>query len=293
MALRVAAAAVSSGATTTPAASWAAVTEPSRSTNGRGASSLRIGCPTFSSRMQPISASRGAISDRRELVVASASGRRGAGRRGARGEVSGNASAELASGGGDDAGGRGLAGYGGGDGEEAGDDSGRNREEALMVVTALGKTLENLPADLASAIQDGRITADIVNKYFDLEGSGFFGWLMKFGGFKERLLADDLFLTKVGIECGVGIFTKVIILSLSLTPSGLPSLISYPLCLTSIEARNALFRVDWLLILLFCFVFGWCLFVRGLSTCESALFYHFGLGVEVQNSHVASVHFTF
>ena len=128
-----------------------------------------------------------------------------------RGEVRGNASAELASGGGDDAGGRGLAGYGGGDGEGAGDDSGKNREEALMVVTALGKTLESLPADLASAIQDGRITADIVKKYFDLEGSSFFGWLMKFGGFKERLLADDLFLTKVGIECGVGIFTKVII----------------------------------------------------------------------------------
>ncbi|KAE8710596.1 putative poly(p)/ATP NAD kinase [Hibiscus syriacus] len=31
---------------------------------------------------------------------------------------------------------------------------------------------------------------------------------MRFGGFKERLLADDLFLAKVGIECGVGIFTK-------------------------------------------------------------------------------------
>ncbi|KAI3797129.1 hypothetical protein L1987_32382 [Smallanthus sonchifolius] len=28
------------------------------------------------------------------------------------------------------------------------------------------------------------------------------------GWFKERLLVDDLFLTKVGNECGVGIFTK-------------------------------------------------------------------------------------
>ncbi|XP_031281248.1 protein RETICULATA-RELATED 4, chloroplastic-like [Pistacia vera] len=38
--------------------------------------------------------------------------------------------------------------------------------------------------------------------------SGLFRWLMQFGGFKERLLADDLFLAKVFFECGVGIFTK-------------------------------------------------------------------------------------
>jgi hypothetical protein len=40
--------------------------------------------------------------------------------------------------------------------------------------------------------------------------------LLNFGGFKERLLADDLFLTKVGIECGVGIFTKVFFILRSL-----------------------------------------------------------------------------
>ncbi|KAG0503133.1 hypothetical protein HPP92_003205 [Vanilla planifolia] len=38
--------------------------------------------------------------------------------------------------------------------------------------------------------------------------SPIFRWLMQFGGFKERLLADDLFLAKVAMECGVGIFTK-------------------------------------------------------------------------------------
>ena len=36
-----------------------------------------------------------------------------------------------------------------------------------------------------------------------------FRWLLGFDGFKERLLADDLFLTKIAIEYGVGIFTKV------------------------------------------------------------------------------------
>lgn len=121
-----------------------------------------------------------------------------------------NASAELANGGGDDGGSGGVKGYGGGDGdsEEEGKGGAANREEALMVLSGLGKTLENLPADLASAIQEGRITGAIVTKFFELQDSKFLGWLLNFSGFKERLLADDLFMTKVAIECGVGIFTK-------------------------------------------------------------------------------------
>ncbi|CAN6867445.1 unnamed protein product [Brassica oleracea] len=34
-------------------------------------------------------------------------------------------------------------------------------------------------------------------------------WLMQFAGFRERLLADDLFLAKLAMECGVGFFTQV------------------------------------------------------------------------------------
>ncbi|KAG2287505.1 hypothetical protein Bca52824_047109 [Brassica carinata] len=33
-------------------------------------------------------------------------------------------------------------------------------------------------------------------------------WLMQFAGFRECLLADDLFLAKLAMECGVGVFTK-------------------------------------------------------------------------------------
>lgn len=69
--------------------------------------------------------------------------------------------------------------------------------------------MESLPKDLAGAIENGRVPGSIVRRYFELEKSPLFRWLLQFGGFKERLLADDLFLTKVGIECGVGIFTKV------------------------------------------------------------------------------------
>ncbi|KAI5061180.1 hypothetical protein GOP47_0023685 [Adiantum capillus-veneris] len=123
--------------------------------------------------------------------------------------------AELASGGeggGDDANGNdngGNDGSGGDDGEGAGgNDSEKNRIEAILVLASLGKDLSNVPADLASAIQDGRIPGAIVTRFFELQTNPFLRWLLQFGGFKERLLADDLFLTKVAIECGVGIFTK-------------------------------------------------------------------------------------
>ena len=55
----------------------------------------------------------------------------------------------------------------------------------------------------------GRIPKSVVKRYLEMEKSPIFRWLLNFGGFRERLLADDLFLTKVAIECGVGIFTKV------------------------------------------------------------------------------------
>lgn len=101
----------------------------------------------------------------------------------------------------------GGGGGGGGDGEA--EDRDHNREEALLVLAEAGRSLESLPADLAAAIKAGRVPGSIVRRFFDLEKSAVFRWLLNFGGFKERLLADDLFLAKVAMECGVGIFTKV------------------------------------------------------------------------------------
>lgn len=77
-----------------------------------------------------------------------------------------------------------------------------------MALTQIGRSLESLPKDLAAAIESGRIPGSIVSRYLELEKSPLLRWLLQFGGFKERLLADDLFLAKVGIECGVGVFTK-------------------------------------------------------------------------------------
>ncbi|XP_047966290.1 protein RETICULATA-RELATED 4, chloroplastic-like [Salvia hispanica] len=103
-------------------------------------------------------------------------------------------------------------GGGGGDGggNEGGDDRNKrsNKEEALMALAEAGRSLESLPKDLKAAVEEGRIPASILLRYFDLEKSSFLSWLMRFGGFKERLLADDLFLAKLAMECGVGVFTK-------------------------------------------------------------------------------------
>ncbi|XWS73573.1 hypothetical protein CRYUN_Cryun02cG0140700 [Craigia yunnanensis] len=92
----------------------------------------------------------------------------------------------------------------GGD-ENAGD---KNRKEAMIVLAEAGRSMESLPKDLAAAIQSGRIPGSVIERFLGLEKSGLMRWLMQFGGFKERLLADDLFLAKVAMECGVGIFTK-------------------------------------------------------------------------------------
>lgn len=78
-----------------------------------------------------------------------------------------------------------------------------------------GRSIESLPKDLAGAIAAGRVPAVIVERFLELEKSAALRWLMQFGGFKERVLADDLFLAKVAMECGVGIFTKVFIPSSS------------------------------------------------------------------------------
>ncbi|WCJ18569.1 hypothetical protein M5689_000911 [Euphorbia peplus] len=111
--------------------------------------------------------------------------------------------------GGGSTGGSGGGGGGGGGGKD--DDDGasdRNRTDAFLAMVEVGRTLDTLPKDLAEAVKAGRLPGSIMTRYFELEKSAVFRWLLQFDGFKERLLADDLFLAKVAMECGVGIFTK-------------------------------------------------------------------------------------
>ncbi|GJP31906.1 hypothetical protein CLOM_g16115, partial [Closterium sp. NIES-68] len=126
----------------------------------------------------------------------------------------GSATTQTGGGGGDGSSGGsggGSGGGGGGDGSSGNggeSDSEKNRADALAALAALGRTVQSLPADLADAILAGRIPGIIVERFAALEKSPLLKHLLRFDGFKERLLADDLFMTKVAIECGVGIFTK-------------------------------------------------------------------------------------
>lgn len=115
-----------------------------------------------------------------------------------------------AGGGGGSFGGHGGSGGGGGGGEDNDGHGGNSgNKDALMILANAGRSLESVPSDLAAAIKDGKIPASVVSRFLELEKSPFLRWLLQFAGFKERLLADDLFLAKVGFECGVGVFTKV------------------------------------------------------------------------------------
>lgn len=113
--------------------------------------------------------------------------------------------------------GSGGGGGGGGDGGGEEEERDRNREEAMLVLAEAGRSLESFPADLAAAIRAGRVPGSIVRRFFELEGSTVFRWLLNFGGFKERLLADDLFLSKLVMECVVVIFTKVLFISIPIS----------------------------------------------------------------------------
>ncbi|KAM7528966.1 hypothetical protein LguiB_032376 [Lonicera macranthoides] len=102
----------------------------------------------------------------------------------------------------------GISGGGTGGGGNGDGDGNENENERILALAKIGRSLDSLPNDLAKAIESGRIPGSIVERYLELEKSGLFRWLLQFGGFRERLLADDLFLAKVAMECGVGIFTK-------------------------------------------------------------------------------------
>lgn len=105
--------------------------------------------------------------------------------------------------------GGGGGGEGGGDHGGSDNDDNKNKKDAFLILSEIGRSVDSLPKDLAGAIEEGRIPVEIVRKYLELEKSAFMRWLLQFEGFRERLLADDLFLAKVGMECGVGVFTKV------------------------------------------------------------------------------------
>ncbi|KAJ0229179.1 hypothetical protein HA466_0318480 [Hirschfeldia incana] len=81
-------------------------------------------------------------------------------------------------------------------------------DQTMMLLAESGTELESLPKDLAAAIEAGRIPGSVIARFLELQRSAVMRWLMQFAGFRERLLADDLFSAKLAMECGVGVNTK-------------------------------------------------------------------------------------
>ena len=76
---------------------------------------------------------------------------------------------------------------------------------------AAGRKLDSFPADFAAALSSGRIPVAALGTWLALERNPALKLLLQRGGagFRERLLGDPLFLSKLGIECGVGVCTKL------------------------------------------------------------------------------------
>ncbi|KAK3247810.1 hypothetical protein CYMTET_42702 [Cymbomonas tetramitiformis] len=102
----------------------------------------------------------------------------------------------------------GSGGSGGGDDDESAGGGFPIPAEIAALLSTSGRTPESLPPLLASALASGALSADILKKYLLLEKAFLSKFFLRFNGFLERLLADPLFMTKVGIEVGVGICTK-------------------------------------------------------------------------------------
>lgn len=94
---------------------------------------------------------------------------------------------------------------GGGSGGGGGDGSGSGAAGGVVLA---GKALESLPAQMAEALKAGKLPEEILQRFLDMDRNPFLSWLMKMGGFRERLLADPGFMVKVAIEVGIGVCTK-------------------------------------------------------------------------------------
>ena len=85
----------------------------------------------------------------------------------------------------------------GDDGKRDGD-GGEQMPSLVSALSAAGKTLDSVPPLLAAALKEGRVPVSTVAIFAALEQSMLSKFFLGFSGFLERLLADQMFITKVG-----------------------------------------------------------------------------------------------
>lgn len=74
----------------------------------------------------------------------------------------------------------GSDGPGGGDGGR-GDGDGDGNGAAPVGAILAGKALETLPAEMAQALKDGKLPAEMLQRYVDMNKNPFLAWLMSIG----------------------------------------------------------------------------------------------------------------
>lgn len=118
-----------------------------------------------------------------------------------------NYSAEPESGGGAGGTGGGKSYNGGGDGN-GNEGEGRYWEEVSPFLAGLSRGIDAFPQDLRTEILSGMVPLMYVRRYVELQASMVMNMLMKLPGLRNKLLADPSLVFKLGIELGIGIFTK-------------------------------------------------------------------------------------
>ncbi|GLJ58045.1 hypothetical protein SUGI_1409370 [Cryptomeria japonica] len=79
----------------------------------------------------------------------------------------------------------------------------KNNSKAMMALAVLVRLLDNISPDLATAVMAETFLTTIINRYVELDKASFSHWLLQLSGFKESLLADNLFVVMIALKCGV------------------------------------------------------------------------------------------
>lgn len=96
----------------------------------------------------------------------------------------------------------------GGGGADGGDDQGKYWSEVSPFIAGLSQGLDRFPAEFRKEITSGLVPLVFVKRYLDLQAKLATALLMKIPGFRNKLLADPNLSFKLGIELGIGVFTK-------------------------------------------------------------------------------------
>lgn len=85
-----------------------------------------------------------------------------------------------------------------------------SEDSAEALLWSQDRSLDSLPSDIAQCIKHGTASRPLLQQYLQWEEKKLFRCLLRVPGIRERLLGDSSFLTKLAIEVGMGVVTKLV-----------------------------------------------------------------------------------